>query len=94
MKKLLLTLTLIIAALSVNAQSRRPIDPQHPMWLIHVDAWNFPDPQQIIDLIPEDIKPYVCINLSLSCAFNKNTGYKDNNEFRYNQFSSQNKLKR
>ncbi len=75
MKKLLFTLTLIIAALSVNAQSRRPIDPQHPMWLIHVDAWNYPDPQQIIDLIPEDIKPYVCINLSLSCAYNTSTGY-------------------
>ncbi len=58
-----------------NAQSRRPIDPQHPMWLIHVDAWNYPDPQKIIDLIPDDIKPYVCINLSLSCAFNTQTGY-------------------
>ena len=75
MKKLLLSLTLLLVCIMANAQSRRPIDPQHPMWLIHVDAWNYPDPQKIIDLIPEDIKPYVCINLSLSCAFNKQTGY-------------------
>ena len=75
MKKLLLSLLLVLTALFANAQSRRPIDPQHPMWLIHIDAWNYPDPQQIIDLIPEDIKPYVCLNLSLSCSFNTSTGY-------------------
>lgn len=75
MKKLLLSLTLLLVCVMANAQSRRPIDPQHPMWIIHVDAWNYPDPQAIIDLIPEDIKPYVCINLSLSCAYNTSTGY-------------------
>ncbi|MBR1414283.1 MAG: glycosyl hydrolase family 98 [Prevotella sp.] len=52
-----------------QAQQRRPIDSQHPLWLIHVDVWYKADPQKIIDLIPEDIRPYVCMNLSLSCQY-------------------------
>ena len=52
---------------SASAQQRRPIDSQHPLWLVHVDVWNSADPQKIIDLIPADIKPYVCMNLSLYC---------------------------
>lgn len=48
---------------------RRPVDNKHPLWLIHVDVWNNADPQKIIDLIPEDIKPYVAMNLSLSCSY-------------------------
>ena len=68
MKKLLLLLFLAIG-LSVSAQERRPIDPQHPAWLIHVDVWNNADPQKIIDLIPKDIKPYVILNLSMSCSY-------------------------
>lgn len=68
MKKLLLLLLLAIG-LSVSAQERRPIDPQHPAWLIHVDVWNNADPQKIIDLIPKDIKPYVILNLSMSCSY-------------------------
>ena len=60
---------LLLAALTVTAQQRRPIDSKHPLWLIHIDVWNSADPQKIIDLIPEDIKPYVCMNLSLSCQF-------------------------
>ena len=51
------------------AQQRRPIDSQHPLWLIHIDVWNNADPQKIIDLIPATIKPYVCMNLSLSCQY-------------------------
>jgi len=51
------------------AQSRRPIDSEHPLWLVHVDVWNKADPQKIIRLIPEDIRPYVCMNLSLSCGY-------------------------
>ena len=39
------------------------------MWLIHIDVWFNADPQKIIDLIPEDIKPYVVFNLSLSCSY-------------------------
>ena len=72
MKRLLLCLTLVTCLLNIAvAQQRRPIDNEHPLWLIHVDVWNAADPQKIIDLIPEDIKPYVCMNLSLSCQFDK-----------------------
>jgi len=52
-----------------SAQERRPIDAQHPMWLVHVDVWNKADPQKIINLIPEKLRPYVVMNLSLSCQY-------------------------
>jgi len=65
----LLTTLLLTAALPTLAQERRPIDNEHPLWLIHVDVWNKADPQKIIDLIPEDVRPYVCMNLSLSCSY-------------------------
>ena len=73
MKKLF-TLLLIVFHCSLffssaAAQERRPIDNQHPLWLVHIDVWNSADPQKIIDLIPDDIKPYVCMNLSLSCQY-------------------------
>ena len=67
----LLTLLMIALAQTAMAQQRRPIDNQHPLWLIHIDVWNAADPQKIIDLIPADIKPYVCMNLSLSCQYDK-----------------------
>ena len=75
MKKLF-TLLLIVFHCSLffssaAAQERRPIDSQHPLWLVHIDVWNSADPQKIIDLIPDDIKPYVCMNLSLSCQYDK-----------------------
>ena len=70
---LLVLLMLTITWQSATAQQRRPIDSQHPLWLIHIDVWNSADPQKIIDLIPADIKPYVCMNLSLSCQFDTNT---------------------
>lgn len=68
-KFILITLIFILAATLASAQQRRPVDSQHPMWLVHVDVWNQADPQKIIDLIPDDIKPYVVMNLSLSCAY-------------------------
>lgn len=72
MKQLSITLLLFFTLiLGVKAQERRPIDSRHPMWMIHIDVWNNADPQKIIDLIPEDIKPYVCLNLSMSCAYDK-----------------------
>jgi hypothetical protein len=49
-----------------NAALRRPISPSQPMWLVHIDTWNYPDPQKIIDLIPQDIRAYVVMNISLS----------------------------
>ena len=59
------------------AQQRRPIDNEHPLWMIHIDVWNAADPQKIIDLVPDDIKPWVCMNLSLSCQYDK-----DNNVYK------------
>lgn len=74
MKRILISLSLLLLTLCwqpIMAQQRRPIDNEHPLWLVHVDVWNQADPQKIIDLIPDDIKPYVCMNLSLSCAYDK-----------------------
>lgn len=65
----LLLLCLLALSLSVSGQQRRPIDSRHPMWLIHVDVWNKANPQAIIDMIPKDIRPFVCMNLSLSCSY-------------------------
>ena len=65
----LLLLCLLALSLSVSGQQRRPIDSRHPLWLIHVDVWNKANPQAIIDMIPKDIRPYVCMNLSLSCSY-------------------------
>ena len=71
--KLMLTMALLMASFVASAQERRPIDSQHPLWMIHIDVWNSADPQKIIDLVPDDIKPYVCMNLSLSCQYDKDT---------------------
>ena len=64
----MLLLALLVGQ-SAMAQQRRPIDNEHPLWLIHIDVWFNADPQKVIDLIPEDIRPYVCMNLSMSCAY-------------------------
>lgn len=68
---MLLATQCMLSVGNVFAQQRRPIDNQHPLWMIHIDVWNAADPQKIIDLIPEDVRPYVCMNLSLSCQYNK-----------------------
>lgn len=47
---------------------RRPISPSQPMWLIHIDSWNWADPQKIIDLVPQDIRPFVVMDISLSIS--------------------------
>lgn len=73
MKRLLLSLLFGLLFCGVSAQQRRPIDNQHPLWLVHIDVWNSADPQKIIDLIPDDVKPYVCMNLSLSCQYDTKT---------------------
>ena len=74
--KLVLNLLLFIFVLQANAQNaalRRPITPNSPMWLIHIDTWNYADPQKIIDLIPLDIRPYVVMNISLSISHDVTT---------------------
>lgn len=72
--RLLIALSVLIWALSqfsASAQSnslRRPISPSQPMWIIHIDSWNYADPQKIIDLIPQDVRPYVVMDISLSIS--------------------------
>ena len=71
MKKLIFIFILSILTLmnAGAAEQRRPIDSRHPLWIVHIDVWYQSDPQKIIDLIPDDIKPYVCMNLSMSCQY-------------------------
>lgn len=71
MKRLLLTILVALSLMPALCQSRRPVDSQHPLWFIHCDVWVNQDPQKFIDLIPADIRPYLCINLSLSCQYDK-----------------------
>ena len=58
----------------VKGELRRPISPSSPAWIVHIDSWNYPDPNKIIDLMPEDIRPYVIFNLSLSVSHDEQTG--------------------
>lgn len=51
---------------SAAGSFRRPINNESPMWIVHIDSWNYPDPEKIIDLVPEDVLPYVVFNVSLS----------------------------
>lgn len=73
MKRILFCLLLSLIGISLYSQQRRPIDNRNPLWMIHIDVWNSADPQKIIDLIPDEIKPYVCMNLSLSCQYDTQT---------------------
>ena len=72
------TMFFLFFGLSTFAQTssplRRPVSPQQPMWLIHIDCWNYADPQKIINLIPVDIRPYVVMNISLSISNDAATG--------------------
>lgn len=52
------------------AEKRRPLSVQQPMYIFHIDVWNGADPQKIIDLVPEDMRPYVVMNISLSVSQN------------------------
>ena len=56
-----------------ESRLRRPVSPEQPMWIVHIDTWNYADPQKIIDLIPEDILPYVVFNISLSISWDSET---------------------
>lgn len=55
---------------SADVPLRRPITPERPMLLVHIDTWNYPDPERIIEMVPEDILPYVVFNISLSASDN------------------------
>jgi hypothetical protein len=74
-KRCLLAFCLILSLLSISSMNvqadtplRRPISNEQPMYLVHIDTWNYADPQKIIDLIPMDIRPYVVMNISLSIS--------------------------
>lgn len=70
---ILLSLLLSLALLPVKASSaemRRPLSPQQPMYIFHIDVWNNADPQKVIDLVPEDMRPYTVFNISLSVSPN------------------------
>lgn len=54
------------ATAAVSSNFRRPINNQSPVWIVHIDSWNYADPEKIIELVPEDILPYVVFNISLS----------------------------
>ncbi len=53
---------------------RRPISTDKPAWIFHIDTWNHADPERIIEMIPEDIRPFVIFNISLSILHDANTG--------------------
>ena len=73
MKKMIAVWAFFACLLSLSSNGyatnlRRPISPSQPMWIIHVDTWNTADPERIIEMLPEDIRPYVVFNLSLSAT--------------------------
>lgn len=73
MKKLLTTLALALAVMVQAAAHegpalRRPISPSQPAWIVHVDVWFQADPQKVVDMIPEDIRPYVIFNIATSAT--------------------------
>lgn len=62
---LLLSATMAVAQSSGTTKLRRPITPERPLWIIHVDTWNAPDPERIIELVPKTLGhtayfPYLC----------------------------------
>ena len=78
MRKLILqTVMFVFIPCVAYAQSdtplRRPVSPEQPMWLIHIDTWNYADPQKIIDLVPKDIRPFVVMNIALSISHDEAT---------------------
>lgn len=72
----------------VTGSLRRPISVESPAWLVHIDCWNYPDPVKIIELIPDDILPYVIFNLSLSVSHNEQTGQFQVSEYGYETVKS------
>ena len=79
MKRIFL-ITALLALLATTGRAddavamRRPVDVDHPMFLVHIDTWNHPDPEKIISLIPSDVLPWCVFNVSLSVSHNESTG--------------------
>ncbi|MDE6787620.1 MAG: hypothetical protein K2J46_11370, partial [Muribaculaceae bacterium] len=55
-------LSLLLPLKVFAAEMRRPLSPQQPMYIFHIDVWNNADPQKVIDLVPEDMLPYTVFN--------------------------------
>lgn len=55
-------------AYAADTSLRRPISNNSPAWLVHIDVWVDADPVKIIKMIPEDIRPFVIFNISLSAS--------------------------
>lgn len=74
-RKGLLTVACLICCITASALDgsalRRPISPAQPAWIIHIDVWNNADPQKIIDMVPDDIRPYVIFNIATSSSDNR-----------------------
>lgn len=74
-RKSLLTAVCLICCITATAYEgsalRRPISPAQPAWIIHIDVWNNADPQKIIDMVPDDIRPYVIFNIATSSSDNQ-----------------------
>lgn len=67
-----LLLSCTLGAIAHEGQAlRRPISPEQPAWIIHIDVWNYADPQKIIDMVPEDIRPFVIFNIATSSSDDK-----------------------
>lgn len=62
-----------LTASAASSNFRRPVSNDQPMWIVHIETWNTPDPQKIINLIPEDIRPYVVFNISMSIYWIQDT---------------------
>ena len=54
-----------------SAKMRRPVSPDSPMWIVHIYTWCNSDPEKIIDLIPDDILPYVVFNISMNPSWSE-----------------------
>ncbi len=65
----LLTFVSGLVAVAHNGPAlRRPISASQPAWIVHIDVWNNADPQKIIDMVPEDIRPFVIFNIATSSS--------------------------
>ena len=59
--------SLVTAHGTAEAQTmRRPLSPTQPMWLVHIDNLYSQDAQKTIDAIPEDVRPYVVMNIAVT----------------------------
>ena len=68
MAAIVLCFGMLPSSMSAQEALRRPISPEQPAWIIHIDVWNNADPQKIIDMVPDDIRPYVIFNISTSSS--------------------------